>query len=100
MMMTISSVLIAPIGSKPQLVTIAPDLLQRKDENVQEVVVLYATLDRPTTRASIARLGEEFPRTYPIVRPRPICLCDERGIPNSAQLFCKIWTSGPDLVVS
>ena len=81
MMMTIPSVLIASIGSKPQLVTLALDLLQRQDEKVQEVVVLHTTLDRPTTRASIARLGEEFPQTYPRVRLRPICLCDERGIP-------------------
>lgn len=76
-----ASMLIAPVGSKPQLVTIALDLLQRQNESVQEVVVLHTTLDRPATRTAIARLGEEFPRSYPTVHLRPICLCDDRGFP-------------------
>ena len=74
------SVLIAPVGSKPQLVTIALDLLRKRGENVQEVVVIHTTLDRPTTRLSVTRLGQEFPDAYPGTRLRPICLCDERGI--------------------
>jgi len=79
--MTKPSILIAPVGSKPQLATIALDLLQQQGENVQEVAVLHTTLARQTTRLSIARLGEEFPRAYPGVRLRPICLCDEGGLP-------------------
>jgi len=82
-MMTTASVLIAPVSSKPQLVTIALDLLQQQSEHVQEVVVLHTTLDRRANRLSVARLGEEFPLVYPSVRLRPICLCDERGIPLS-----------------
>ncbi|HEY73856.1 MAG: hypothetical protein DRJ03_12700 [Chloroflexi bacterium] len=75
------SVLVAPVGSKPQLVTIALDLLRERGEDVREAVVLHTTLDRPATRASIAQLGKEFPRAYKDIRLRPICLCDERGIP-------------------
>ncbi len=73
--------LIAPVGSKPQLVTIALDLLHRRGEKVDSVVVLHTTLARSTTRASIVRLSDEFPRAYPGLRLRPICLCDERGVP-------------------
>ncbi|MCP4538868.1 MAG: hypothetical protein GY832_17170 [Chloroflexi bacterium] len=79
--MTIPSVLIAPVGSKPQLVTIALDLLQQQNEDVQEVIVIHTTLDRPTTRLSVTSLGQEFPGAYPGTHLRPICLCDERGIP-------------------
>ncbi|MEA3340317.1 MAG: CRISPR-associated ring nuclease [Chloroflexota bacterium] len=79
--MTKPSILIAPVGSKPQLVTIALDLLRQRGESVREVVVLHTTLDQQANRASIVRLGKEFPRAYPGIRLRPICLCDERGIP-------------------
>jgi len=80
-MATMTSVLIAPVGSKPQLVTIALDLVLERGENVQEVIVLHTTLHRPATRIAVARLGQEFHRAYPVVRLRPICLCDERGMP-------------------
>jgi len=77
----VEAVLIAPIGTKPQLVTIALDLLRAQGEEVREVVVLHTTLERPETLAATTRLQEEFERVYPDVRLRPICLCDERGIP-------------------
>jgi len=77
------SVLIAPISSKPQLVTIALDLLRQQGEYVRDVVVLHTTLSRPTTRAAVVRLGDEFPCAYPATHLRPICLCDERGVPLS-----------------
>ena len=76
-----AAVLIAPLGSKPQLVTIALDLLRERGEDIREVVVLHTTLERPATRASVARLGQEFPHVYPDATLRPISLCDERGIP-------------------
>ena len=80
--MTKPSVLIAPVGSKPQLVTIALDLLQQQGEDVQEVIIIHTTLDRPTTRLSVTRLGQEFPGLYHDTRLRLICLCDERGTPT------------------
>ncbi len=52
--------LIATVGAKPQLVTLALDLLLAQCELVRQVVVIHATLDRPEPRASMARLGGEF----------------------------------------
>jgi CRISPR-associated protein Csx14 len=75
------SVLIAPVGTKPQLVTIALDLLHAQGEVVEEAIILHTTLDRQANRVSIAQLGEEFSQFYLDVRLRPICLCDEHGIP-------------------
>jgi len=75
------AVLIAPLGSKPQLVTIALDLLRQQNERVQEVVALHTSLDWRPLRLAVARLGDEFPRAYPAVRLRPVCLCDEQGFP-------------------
>ena len=75
------AVLIAPIGTKPQLVTIALDLIQGRGEMVCEVVVLHTSLERPETLAAVSRLQEEFRQAYPDIQLRPICLCDERGIP-------------------
>ncbi|HIP87428.1 MAG TPA: hypothetical protein EYH27_03200 [Anaerolineales bacterium] len=75
------AVLIAPIGTKPQLVTISLDLLRGRRERVWEVVVLHTTLERPETLAATTCLREEFERVYPDVRLRLICLCDERGFP-------------------
>lgn len=79
--MSAAAVLVAPLGSKPQLVTIALDLLLEQGEDVGEVVVLHTSLERPATRSAVACLGEEFPRAYPRIRLRPICLCDEGGRP-------------------
>ena len=73
--------LIATVSSKPQLVTLALDLLLAKGEPVDQVVVIHTTLDRPETRTSIARLGAEFALAYPTLRLRPVCLCDAGGRP-------------------
>ena len=76
-----SAVLLAPLGSKPQLVTIALDLLEQQGESVGEVVILHTSLEREATRQAVAVLGREFPAVYPHIRLRPICLCDEQGRP-------------------
>lgn len=75
------AVLIAPLSSKPQLVTIALDLLFAQGTTIGEAVVLHTSLQRPETRQAVACLGREMPRFYPGVRLRPICLCDETGEP-------------------
>lgn len=77
----VQATLIASVGSKPQLVTLALDLLLARGEGVSQVVVIHTSLERPTTRASIARLGSEFALTYPDARLRPVCLCDDGGRP-------------------
>jgi CRISPR-associated protein Csx14 len=76
-----AAVLIAPLGSKPQLVTIAVDLLRQAGEKLGEVVILHTGLERPANRSAVACLGEEFPRAYAGLRLRAICLCDEQGRP-------------------
>ena len=75
------SVLIAPLSSKPQLVTIALDLLQARGEHLIETVALHTSLNRAATRAAVATLAGEFNTTYKAVTLRPVCLCDERGLP-------------------
>lgn len=74
-------VLIVPLGSKPQLTTIALDLLRQRGEAITEVVAIHTTLRNKAIRASLDCLADEFPRTYPAVRLRPVCLCDAAGQP-------------------
>jgi CRISPR-associated protein Csx14 len=76
-----SDTLIAPLGSKPQLVTIALDLLLQHCGDVNEVLVLHTDVDRPVTRAALDLLHDEFSHTYPQVRLRCVCLCDVQGAP-------------------
>ncbi len=75
------AVLIAPLSSKPQLVTIALDLLFAQGAPICETVVLHTSLERPETRRAVACLGEDLPRFYPTLALRAICLCDEAGEP-------------------
>jgi CRISPR-associated protein Csx14 len=74
-------VLIVPLGSKPQLTTIALDLLQERGESIGEVVAIHTTLKQAATRLSLVRLADEFARLYPAVRLRAICLCSADGSP-------------------
>lgn len=74
-------VLIVPLGSKPQLTTIALDLLRERGESIEEVIAIHTTLQHAATRLSLACLAGEFARAYPAVRLRPICLCAAGGLP-------------------
>ncbi len=74
-------VLIAPLGSKPQLVTITLDLLLARGEAISDVVPIHTSLERPETNRSATLLAEEFPRAYPTLRLHPICLCAPDGRP-------------------
>jgi CRISPR-associated Csx14 family protein len=73
--------LIATVGSKPQLVTLALDLLLARGEAVQQAVVIHTSLERSDTRAAVACLGSEFALNYPGVQLRPVCLCGAGGQP-------------------
>jgi CRISPR-associated protein Csx14 len=77
------AVLIAPLGSEPQLVTLVIDLLLERDAALEEVIVIHTCPRRPTARGreAMAALGAEFALTYPFLRLRPICLCDEQAEP-------------------
>jgi len=74
-------VLIAPLSSEPQLVTLVIDLLLEQDAALEEVIVIHTCPRRPATREAVASLGAEAALTYPFLRLRPICLCDEQGEP-------------------
>jgi len=81
MMPTPESILIAPVGSKPQLVTLALDLLLLAGEQVVEVVVIHTTTARAATAEALQRLRAQFPAIYADVSLRCVCLCDEDGAP-------------------
>ena len=74
-------VLIAPLGSKPQLVTLVVDLLLERKAALEEVIVIHTCPRRPPTHQAMAALGAEAALTYPFLRLRPICLRDEQGEP-------------------
>lgn len=74
-------VLIASLGSKPQLVTITLDLLLGRGERIGDVIPIHTSLERPAMARSTAVLAEEFLRYYPTLRLRPVCLCAPDGTP-------------------
>jgi CRISPR-associated protein Csx14 len=75
------AVLIAPLSSKPQLVTLAMDRLRARGGRVREIVALHTNPARPATHRAVTRLGAECEACYPNARLRAVCLCDDRGIP-------------------
>lgn len=75
------ALLIALLGSKPQLVTITLDLLLTRGEQIGDVVVVHTSLEQPAIRRSAATLAKDFPRNYPTIRLRPLCLCAPDGRP-------------------
>ena len=75
------SVLIASLGSKPQLVTIAMDLLRRRQVSIEMAIILHTTLERREMRTSVAQLSQAFDEAYPDVQLRLICLSDQDGEP-------------------
>jgi len=81
MLQSNQATLIATVGSKPQLVTLALDLLLAQGQAVRQAVVVHTSLERPETRAAVARLGGEFALHYPGVQLRPVCLCGAGGQP-------------------
>lgn len=98
-----ATMLITPLGSKPQLTTIALDLLQERGESIDEVVAIHTTLQHAAMRASLARLADEFDQRYPTIRLRPICLCAADGLPlddvdseaGQPHNSCSTWATAP-----
>ena len=72
-------VLVATLGSKAQIITLALDLLQAQDDLPAEVVIVHTRRDRPETAAALARLQEDLPQTYPGLTHRSLELRDESG---------------------
>ncbi|MBN1933086.1 MAG: hypothetical protein JW934_00400 [Anaerolineae bacterium] len=76
-----SAILLAPLGSKPQLITLALDLLLAQREPLDQVIAVHTALSNLSTAASLACLADEFKRSYPTLSLRPICLCTSDGAP-------------------
>jgi len=63
-------VVVATLGSEPQVVTIALDLLRERGHRPEEVVVVHTVGD--VVRPALARLAEEFASGEVAYRPVPI----------------------------
>lgn len=74
-----SSLLIATLGSKAQIITLTLDALGRQGDLPGEVVVIHTWRDRAETAGALARLKADLPLTYPQVTYRPLELCNEAG---------------------
>ena len=58
------SLLIATLGSKPQLVTLALDCLHEMGENPGSLLVVHASRSRPETQRALDTIQAEIPLTY------------------------------------
>ncbi len=67
-----SSVLIATIGAKPQLVTLATDCLIARGELLEQVIGVHATRKRAETAQAIDTLTQEFSSNYINIKFNPI----------------------------
>jgi CRISPR-associated protein (TIGR02584 family) len=79
MLHSASSVLIATLGSKAQIITLTLDLLRQQDALPPEVVVVHTWRDRFETAQALSRLQADLPLTYPQITYRSLELCDESG---------------------
>lgn len=61
-MATRREVLIATLGTQPEVVTVALDLLLEQGCDIQEVVVIHTSSSHPEIRESLRRLDDEFPQ--------------------------------------
>lgn len=60
-----SSKLIATLGSKPQLITLAVDCLIGSGENLDEIVVVHTHRDRTETQLALSQLTDDLSKTNP-----------------------------------
>jgi CRISPR-associated Csx14 family protein len=77
------STLIATLGSEPQVVTLAVDLLHRRHRPINTVVVLHTASSEPRMQLAVEQLAAEFAqhRAYRRVTYQPIVLRDDAGRP-------------------
>ncbi len=80
--MASSQVLLATLGSEPQVVTITLDLLAERHYRIDRVVILHTGGDSPVSN-SLARLLNELNENwrYQGIACQPICFVDEAGVP-------------------
>ena len=64
------SKLIATLGSKPQLITLAVDCLKQSGENLDEIIVVHTWRDRAETLSALSQLINDFSTTDPQISLR------------------------------
>jgi CRISPR-associated Csx14 family protein len=72
--------LVATLGSKPQIITLALDCLRAQRVEPREVVILHTRRERPETAAALAALVTDFARHFPAIALRPMELSRD-GVP-------------------
>lgn len=75
------SLLIVPLGAKPQLVTLALDELRAQTISPIKVVVLHTDRDRPATADALARLQDAWDETHATISLRLLELQHPTGEP-------------------
>jgi RNA polymerase sigma factor (sigma-70 family) len=73
------SVLIATLGSKPQLVTLALDCLREMGEVPKSLRVIHASKARPETRNALEKIVSDIQGSYPRLDYKPVELQDRGG---------------------
>jgi CRISPR-associated protein (TIGR02584 family) len=76
-----SSILIATLGSKPQLITLALDCLHVLGKFPDDLVVVHASRGRKETSEAIKKLQLDFPANYPHLNARFEELMGDDGKP-------------------
>ena len=76
----IASTLIAPLGSKAQLITLGLDCLRQQDDMPGSLLVVHTHADRPETALALDRLRSELPTHYPGLSFRALEL-SQKGLP-------------------
>ncbi|GAB4467962.1 MAG: CRISPR-associated ring nuclease [Anaerolineales bacterium] len=71
------SVLIATLGSKPQLATLALDCLQTMGESPAALILIHASKTRPETKIALDKIQADLPASHPQVRLHAAELQDE-----------------------
>ena len=73
------SILIAPVATKPQLITLALDCLQSRRSLPDEVIGIHTRGDRPATAAALQTLRADIAQHYPHLKWHPLELSDGQG---------------------
>lgn len=75
-----SSTLIATLGSKPQIISLALDCLAQQDDLPRRITVVHTRADRPETAQALTRLREDFSQCFPTAELHPLEL-HRNGLP-------------------
>lgn len=75
-----SAKLIATLGSKPQLITLALDCLTQSGESLDEIIVIHTWRDRTETQSALSRLSADCAENFPHI-PLRLYELAQNGVP-------------------